>query len=201
MTSRGHQWVQAGLIRAYGLPTVVGASTSWSIGALSAKPRKSLFFHRQLVITLTYSSEERSYGRTDLHLSLNFSSSSLHSSISCYILFFILHLLNHHPPPMLLSLFLSLYLNITPYLAGVASRHSNWTVQFPWGLWDIVSCWNGTVRMCLWMCCVYVCMCKLAEIFCLLYKSQWLLLDLGCGVTVQETCLSLSLLITNIPNQ
>lgn len=32
-------------------------------------------------------------------------------------------------------LVLSLYLNITPNLAGVASRHSNRTVQSPRGLW------------------------------------------------------------------
>lgn len=92
-----------------------------------------------------------------------------------------------HPPPMLLSLVLSLYLNITPYLAGVASRHSNRTVQSPWGLWDIVSCWNGTVCA---ACLVCVCVCKVAKIF---YKSQRPLVDLGCGVNVHTRRLSRSL--------
>lgn len=71
--------------------------------------------------------------------------------------FFYFHLSSSSPTPAsCVALPLSLYLNITPYLAGVASRHSNRTVQSPWGLWDIVSCWNRTVRMHLSMCRVYV---------------------------------------------
>lgn len=62
--------------------------------------------------------------------------------------------LRRHALTTLLCLFLSLCLNITSYLAGVASRHSNRTLQSPWGLWDIVSCWNET--MCICMRCVYV---------------------------------------------
>lgn len=166
----------AGLSGACGLLATVGVHTTWSIDAVSAKHRKWLC------------SQQTTCHDTDfyaaLHLSRRTSSSSLHSSI--FISFIsIFHLLPQHPPPVLLSL--SLYLNITPYLAGVASRHSNRTVQSPWGLWDIVSCWNRTVCMHLWMCRVYVfpselnvCMrtCKGS------YKSQWLLLDLGCGVSI-----------------
>lgn len=58
---------------------------------------------------------------------------------------------------VLLSLILSLYLNISPYLAGVAGRHSNSTAQSPSGLWDIISCWNKSV--------LYVCECAVFVCF------------------------------------
>lgn len=93
------------------------------------------------VITLTSTREERSSCCSDAPSVLWH---QLHIFTVILLLNFyfisIFHLPPHHSPPMLLSLFLSLYLNITPYLAGVASRHSNRTVQSPWGLWDIVSC-------------------------------------------------------------
>ena len=135
---------EAGLSRAHGLPSAVGAHTIWWIDAVSAIHRENTVFFAGC----------RPHGWP-----ICLSTPDPHIYIPPFLfisfLSFIFQL--HHLPPMLLSSFLSLYLNITPYLAGVASRHSNRTVQSPWGLWDIVSCWNRTVCVFVNVLCLCVC--------------------------------------------
>lgn len=145
---------EAGLSRAYGLLGAVGVYTSWSIDAVSAKHRKLLCSPQTTSHNTdfyTWRAQLRPHQR-----SICLSTPAPHLYSPPFFFISIFHLLPLHPPLMLLSFFLSLYLNITPYLAGVASRHSNRTVQSPWGLWDIVSCWNRTVCVCVCECAVFI---------------------------------------------
>lgn len=127
---------KAGLSMTCGLLAAGGAYTTWSIDAVSTKHRKS---PRPRQTACHFADFHTRGTRRSVRL-VALGAARLHLPAFLFIFISAFHLPPLCPPPMLLSLFLSLYLNITPYLAGVASRHSNRTVQSPWGLWDIVSC-------------------------------------------------------------